>query len=59
SSRHARIVRRDDGFFVIDLDSTNGTQVNGSPIAGETRVAPGDLVAFASSVFRFAGHPEP
>ena len=33
SRRHAEIVRSDDGIVIRDLRSTNGTKVNGMPIA--------------------------
>ncbi len=29
SRRHARIMRREDGFYIEDLDSVNGTMLNG------------------------------
>src|SRR5207244_2179930 len=34
SRRHARLVERDDGFFVEDLKSTNGTYLAGAPVSG-------------------------
>jgi pSer/pThr/pTyr-binding forkhead associated (FHA) protein len=34
SRRHARLERDDNGFMVRDLDSTNGTYVNGDRIEG-------------------------
>jgi hypothetical protein len=33
SRRHAEITRREDGYYLRDLDSTNGTELNGSRIA--------------------------
>jgi hypothetical protein len=44
SARHARIERRGDGVWVQDLDSTNGTYVNGGRVAGAERLAPGDML---------------
>jgi pSer/pThr/pTyr-binding forkhead associated (FHA) protein len=32
SGHHARVERRGDQFFIVDLGSTNGTLVNGEPI---------------------------
>ena len=33
SEIHAKLERRDDGWYVVDMDSTNGTYVGGSRIA--------------------------
>jgi pSer/pThr/pTyr-binding forkhead associated (FHA) protein len=44
SARHARIEARGDGVWVQDLDSTNGTYVNGSRVAGAQRLDPGDVL---------------
>ena len=44
SARHARIEARGDGVWVQDLDSTNGTFVNGARVVGAQRVKVGDIV---------------
>jgi hypothetical protein len=45
SSTHARVTPSPDGTAVIeDLDSTNGTVVNGSRIARPVALAAGDLI---------------
>lgn len=44
SRRHLRFIRREDELFVEDLGSSNGTQVNGRPVAGALRVHDGDLL---------------
>jgi pSer/pThr/pTyr-binding forkhead associated (FHA) protein len=44
SSRHARIEVRGDGAWVQDLESTNGTFVNGSRIVGAQRLGAGDVL---------------
>ncbi len=41
SRRHAEILRREDGFFVRDLGSLNGTYVNRERVE-ETKLASGD-----------------
>jgi pSer/pThr/pTyr-binding forkhead associated (FHA) protein len=43
SRRHAEFVRREDGFFVRDLGSLNGTYVNRERVE-ETKLASGDEV---------------
>jgi FHA domain-containing protein len=44
SARHARIESRGDGVWVQDLDSTNGTYVNGARVMGAQRLDPGDVL---------------
>lgn len=44
SSHHARILFTGDGVTLIDLESTNGTFVNGERIRGPALVQPGDEV---------------
>ena len=46
SSRHAAIVRQADGFVVRDLESKNGTYVNGKKIAGDVILKDGDVIGF-------------
>jgi len=51
SRRHAQVVRRDNAVFIVDLDSTNGTQLNGSAIK-ESPLADGDRIAVGETVLR-------
>jgi FHA domain len=51
SRRHARLVFRDGGWIVQDLDSTNGTTVNGATV-GRCRLSPGDLIVFGDQAVR-------
>jgi hypothetical protein len=44
SARHARIEMRGDGVWVQDLESTNGTYVNGARVVGAQRVGAGDVL---------------
>jgi len=44
SARHARVEVRGDGVWVQDLESTNGTFVNGSRVAGAQRLGAGDVL---------------
>ena len=52
SGHHARIENRPDGYYVIDLDSTNGVAVNDSPISFE-RLHHGDTITFDQEVAQF------
>lgn len=52
SSRHARIEPLRDGLWIVDLGSTNGTYVNGRPVAGRDRLSEGDLVRVGETELR-------
>jgi pSer/pThr/pTyr-binding forkhead associated (FHA) protein len=58
SRAHARIERRDDGYVVLDLGSTNLTRVNGE-VVSERLLSHGDEVRFARARCRFLAEPEP
>jgi FHA domain len=51
SRLHARLVFRDSCWIVQDLESRNGTAVNGKPV-GRCRLVPGDDLAFADEHVR-------
>jgi DNA-binding NtrC family response regulator len=44
SRRHARVFLREGQAWLVDLDSRNGTLVNGELVAGEARLLPGDRI---------------
>jgi pSer/pThr/pTyr-binding forkhead associated (FHA) protein len=46
STTHAKLQRREGVWVVVDLDSTNGTMVDGERITGEAPLAPGAYVRF-------------
>lgn len=52
---HARIQKEEGEYYVTDLDSTNGTYVNGRRIASteEVRLQQGDRVSFANVEYIF------
>lgn len=52
SRRHAQIVRRDDGYAITDLGSTNGTLVNGEQVR-ERLLVDGDRITIGSTVLEF------
>jgi FHA domain/FhaA, N-terminal domain len=58
SRQHAELVKREDGWWLVDLDSTNGTFVNGSMVK-ERRLAPGDRIQIGSSKLEFVTEPVP
>ena len=57
SRSHAEIVRRPDGFYVIDLAGQNGTFVNEERIAEPALLRPGDRVRLGTTTLIFNGSP--
>ena len=52
SGRHAAIVTILDDSFLEDLDSTNGTQVNGQPVT-KHQLAHGDVITIGRNTVRY------
>ena len=52
SKEHAEIFEKDGTLVVRDLNSTNGTYVNGDRVEDEAPISEGDIVQFATVVFR-------
>jgi len=52
SRRHAEIRPGGGGWVVVDLGSTNGTRVNGSPVT-ERRLQDGDTITVGDAALRF------
>lgn len=48
SGRHAAVFRQGEGWVLRDLDSTNGTFVNGARVRGDHPLAPDDVIRFGS-----------
>ena len=46
STVHAKLQRREGMWVIVDLDSTNGTFVDGERISGESPILPGALLRF-------------
>ncbi|HEX9705992.1 MAG TPA: FHA domain-containing protein [Gemmatimonadales bacterium] len=46
STAHAKLQRREGVWVLVDLDSTNGTFVDGERVKGEAALAPGAVVRF-------------
>lgn len=57
SRMHAKLIEREDDLYLLDLNSTNGTYLNGEMIESgqEYKLEEGDMVAFALSEFYVAG----
>lgn len=53
SGIHARVYPRGDSYFVEDMNSTNGTLLNGAPVVGETELADGWAISIGDTTFRF------
>ena len=50
SRRHARLFFTDGNYFIEDLNSTNGTSVNGQRISGTYQLHPGELIMLGESI---------
>ena len=46
SGNHAEISFNQGAWFLVDVGSTNGTQVNGQPVQGKVQLHNGDIVSF-------------
>ena len=53
SSRHARIVRQGDVLVIEDLESTNGTYLNGDKLDGPQPLHPGDRIRIGDNEFSY------
>lgn len=53
SSQHARIIRTPDGFVLEDLQSRNGTFVNGEKVTAPRILVDGDLIRLGKVIMTF------
>ena len=53
SRRHAQIIRRDQNYWLKDLDSKNGTLLNNQPVSGELLLDDGAEIRIGEAVFTF------
>ncbi len=53
SRAHARLMRRDGGYELTDLNSTNGTFVDNQPLRGSTMIGDGTEVRLGEVTFVF------
>jgi pSer/pThr/pTyr-binding forkhead associated (FHA) protein len=56
SRRHALLRRAGDSWLLVDLNSTNGTRLNGWRLVEEIEVRAGDRVSFGSARYRLTSH---
>jgi serine protease Do len=52
SKHHARLESTQSGVQLVDLNSTNGTYVNGQRVSGTVVVRPGDTIRLGSTTLR-------
>lgn len=52
SRMHARVLQKADGYFIEDLNSTNGTYVNDAEVKYE-RLRNGDLIKIGGAILKF------
>jgi hypothetical protein len=53
SGLHARVYPRAGRYFVEDMNSTNGTLLNGDPVIGEVEIPDGSTLTIGDTSFRF------
>ena len=58
SGYHAKIRFENDGYFLYDFATTNGTRVNGKRIY-RRRIVDGDIIEIGESVFVFVSKKSP
>jgi serine phosphatase RsbU (regulator of sigma subunit) len=54
SARHALILCSNDAYYLTDVGSSNGTQINGTRVKGSTRLNTGDTIDLCGPSFTFA-----
>src|SRR2546426_5309133 len=59
SRKHAEITLRADGYWIQDLESKNGTKVNGTLIKAPSRLNAGDRIDIGPCQIHFARDAEP
>ena len=58
SDSHAKFQRRESGWFVVDMDSTNGTYVAGERVRGERALGATTVVRFGGVKVIFRSDPQ-
>lgn len=58
SRTHAQIARQPAGYFVADLQSSNGVTVNGARLSAPTQIFAGDVIGLGDALLRCEQVPE-
>jgi len=53
SRRHAEVRHEDDAYWIVDLGSTNGTELNGRRVE-RAKLSDGDRITLGATDLRFA-----
>lgn len=53
SRHHSQITANNGSYWLEDLKSRNGTNVNGSTVEGRVQLRPGDVIGICSTLLRF------
>ncbi len=56
SKNHARIVRQNDGFYLIDNGSTNGVVINNKKVSGREKLHEKDVITITNSKIIFTSN---
>ena len=57
SRKHAEIMKGPEGYILVDLESRNGTSINGFAIAGQTLLRDRDRISICSTTIEFQSGP--
>lgn len=53
SRSHATVETTDDGCYICDLNSLNGTHINDVPVCGAHKLGDGDYIRVGNAIFRY------
>ena len=53
---HCKIIMNEGKFYIKDLQSLNGTFVNGNKITIETEITSGDIIQIGGAKYRFENY---
>lgn len=53
SSHHAKLVKYEDAFYIVDLNSSNGTLLNGEYVSENLELMDGDIIEISDYIIEF------